>query len=120
MALQKLSYNNITRISYSKNDQMWATRIGSKTARAMCMWSHFHFWQHLDYKAREYPWCRTIICTKELQVKLVDSVVTSTTSWVDLKYFVVLNIKQNSIGILMVLAIFFFATLLKKSQFKLT
>ncbi|CAG8814588.1 13532_t:CDS:1, partial [Racocetra persica] len=48
----------------------------------------------------------------EYTSKTVDSVITSTTSWVDLKYFVALNVKQNSIGILMVLAIFFFATLL--------
>ncbi|CAG8680334.1 18140_t:CDS:2, partial [Gigaspora margarita] len=57
-------------------------RIGSKTARAMCTWSHFRFRQHLAHKARE---CRIIICTEEYTSKLVDSVATSTASWVDLK-----------------------------------
>ena len=35
--------------------------INSKTARAMCTWSHYHFQQHLIHKAREYPWCRVVI-----------------------------------------------------------
>ncbi|CAG8775942.1 22514_t:CDS:1, partial [Gigaspora rosea] len=104
-------------------------RIGSKTARAMCTWSHFRFRQHLAHKAREHPWCRIIICTEEYTSKTfgfcgyvyrklsgskVFSVATFTASWVDLKYFVVLNVNQNSIGILMVIAIFFFANLLKR------
>ncbi|CAG8849267.1 3172_t:CDS:2, partial [Racocetra persica] len=40
-------------------------RIGSKTARAMCTWSHFRFQQHLAHKAHEHLWCRIIICTEE-------------------------------------------------------
>jgi transposase len=30
-------------------------RIGSKTARATCTWSHYRFQQHLLHKARQYP-----------------------------------------------------------------
>lgn len=44
-------------------------RIGSKTARAMCTWSHFCFRQHLAHKAREHPWCRIILCTEEYTSK---------------------------------------------------
>ena len=34
--------------------------IGSRTARAMCNWSHFRFRQTLMAKSREYPWCRVL------------------------------------------------------------
>ncbi|CAG8834289.1 657_t:CDS:2, partial [Racocetra persica] len=39
-------------------------RIGSKTAQAMCTWSHFCFQQHLAHKARGFkvfccPKCKT-------------------------------------------------------------
>src|SRR5205085_1514531 len=48
-------------------------RIGSKTARAMCTWSHYHFQQHLIHKAREHSWCRVrcrvVICTGEYTSK---------------------------------------------------
>jgi putative transposase len=44
-------------------------RIGSKTARAMCTWSHFRFRQHLIHKACEYPWCQVVICTEEYTSK---------------------------------------------------
>src|SRR5947199_3511024 len=44
-------------------------RIDSKTARAMCTWSHYRFQQHLIHKVREYPWCRVIICTEEYTSK---------------------------------------------------
>ena len=37
-------------------------RIRSKTARAMLTWSHYRFRQRLLHKAREYPWCKVIIC----------------------------------------------------------
>ncbi|CAG8843688.1 29051_t:CDS:2, partial [Gigaspora margarita] len=31
----------------------------------MCTSSHFRLRQHLVHKAREYPWCRIILCTEE-------------------------------------------------------
>ena len=36
-------------------------KFGTKTARAMCTWSHYRFRQRLLSKAREYPWCRVVI-----------------------------------------------------------
>jgi len=36
-------------------------KIRSKTARAMCTWSHYRFRQRLLSKAREYPWCQVVI-----------------------------------------------------------
>jgi len=44
-------------------------RIRSKTARAMCTWSHFRFRQHLIHKSREYPWCQVVMCTEEYTSK---------------------------------------------------
>ena len=44
-------------------------RIGSKTARAMCTWSHYRFQRHLIHKAREHPWCQVVICTEEYTSK---------------------------------------------------
>jgi putative transposase len=37
-------------------------RISSKTARAMATWSHYRFKQRLLHKAREFPWCKVIVC----------------------------------------------------------
>jgi putative transposase len=37
-------------------------RINSKTARAMETWSHYRFKQRLLHKAREFPWCKVIVC----------------------------------------------------------
>src|SRR5262249_17521274 len=34
-----------------------------------CTWSHYRFRQHLLHKAREYPWCRVIVCTEEYTSK---------------------------------------------------
>jgi putative transposase len=44
-------------------------RIRSKTARAMMTWSHYRFKKRLMDKAREYPWCRVIVCTEEYTSK---------------------------------------------------
>jgi putative transposase len=44
-------------------------RIHSKTARAMCTWSHYRFRQHLLHKAREHPWCHVILCSEEYTSK---------------------------------------------------
>ena len=44
-------------------------RINSKTARAICTWSHFRFRQHLVHKAREFPWCDVVVCTEEYTSK---------------------------------------------------
>lgn len=44
-------------------------RIRSKTARAMCTWSHYRFRQHLLHKAREHPWCEVVVCTEEYTSK---------------------------------------------------
>jgi putative transposase len=40
-------------------------KINSKTARKMLTWSHYRFKTRLMNKAREYPNCRVIICSKE-------------------------------------------------------
>jgi len=48
-------------------------RIRSKTAWAMCTWSHYRFRQHLLHKAREHPWCKVIICTEEYTSKTCGS-----------------------------------------------
>ena len=46
----------------SKMVKRGGRKIGSKTARAMLTWSHYRFRTHLLQKAREYPWCRVILC----------------------------------------------------------
>ena len=44
----------------------WGWRwICSKTARAMCTWSHYCFRQHLLHKARKHPWREVVVCTEE-------------------------------------------------------
>ncbi|RHZ87103.1 hypothetical protein Glove_40g13 [Diversispora epigaea] len=48
-------------------------RIRSKTARAMCTWSHYRFRQHLINKAREHPWCQIVVCTEEYTSKTCGS-----------------------------------------------
>eukprot|EP00939_MAST-03C_sp_MAST-3C-sp1_P001308 g1308.t1 len=59
-------------------------KIASRTARAMCTWSHFRFRMRLMSKAREYPWCdiveteepytsKTCGCCGEIHVKLGSS-----------------------------------------------
>jgi putative transposase len=48
-------------------------RIRSKTARAMCTWSHYRFRQHLIHKAHEHPWCQIILCTEEYTSKTCGS-----------------------------------------------
>ncbi|CAG8675404.1 8414_t:CDS:2, partial [Racocetra persica] len=70
-------------------------RIGSKTARAMCTWSHFRFRQHLAHKAREHPWCASKVFRCPKCKTVLDRDINGA-------------------------RIFFFATLLKMSQFKLT
>ena len=47
-------------VSYMVNKK--TRKISSKTARSMMTWSHFRFRQRLISKAREYPWCKVIIC----------------------------------------------------------
>ena len=37
-------------------------KLRSKTARAMCTWSHYKFQQLLKQKTQLYPWCKLIIC----------------------------------------------------------
>jgi putative transposase len=37
-------------------------KLGSKTARGMCAWSHFRFRQRLKQKAELYPWCTIVEC----------------------------------------------------------
>ena len=44
-------------------------RLGSKTARAMCSWSHHRFRMCLHAKARESPWCKVIDTTEEFTTK---------------------------------------------------
>jgi putative transposase len=44
-------------------------RLNSKTARAMCTWSHYRFRMHLHAKAREFPWCRIVDTTEEFTSK---------------------------------------------------
>ena len=92
-------------------------RIDSKTARAMCTWSHYRFQQHLIHKAREYPWCRVVICTEEYTSKTCGFC-----GYIHKKLggLAVPNVKQSLIEILMVLAIFFFDILQKRSQLRLT
>ncbi|CAG8530706.1 19303_t:CDS:2, partial [Gigaspora margarita] len=83
--------------------------------RAMCTWSHFRFRQHLVHKAREHPWCRIILCTEEYTSKTCGFCGFIYHKLGGSKVFCCPECKTE---ILMVLAIFFFATLLKKSQFK--
>ena len=44
-------------------------RLHSKTARAMCTWSHYRFRQHLISKAREYPHVRIQETTESTQAR---------------------------------------------------
>lgn len=47
-----------------------ATRkIGKKTVRQMLNWGHYRFRMRLLDKAREYPWCKVIVCTEEYTSK---------------------------------------------------
>ncbi|RHZ72521.1 hypothetical protein Glove_242g146 [Diversispora epigaea] len=48
-------------------------RIRSKSARAMCTWSHYRSRQHLINKAREHPWCQIVVCTEEYTSKTCGS-----------------------------------------------
>ncbi len=43
--------------------------MGKKVVRRMLDWAHGRFRQRLLDKAREYPWCRVIICTEEYTSK---------------------------------------------------
>lgn len=74
-------------------------QIGSKTARAMCTWSHFHFRQHLIHKAREYPWCQVVICTEEYTSKTCGFSGYIHKKLSGFKEFCCPNTKQNLIGI---------------------
>ena len=38
--------------------------IGSRTARAMCTWSHYRFQQHVIQKARAYPGCLVVLVSE--------------------------------------------------------
>ena len=44
-------------------------RIRAKTAREMLTWGHWRFKQRLIHKAREFPWCRVIICDEQYTSK---------------------------------------------------
>lgn len=44
-------------------------KINGKTARMLSTWSHFKFRQRLLEKAREYPWCKVIICDEHYTSK---------------------------------------------------
>jgi putative transposase len=44
-------------------------RLHSKTARAMCTWSHYRFRTRLQDKVREHPWCKVIAVTEEYTSK---------------------------------------------------
>jgi putative transposase len=44
-------------------------RLHSKTARAMCTWSHYRFRTRLQDKVREHPWCKVIPVTEEYTSK---------------------------------------------------
>lgn len=44
-------------------------KLRSKTARMMMTWSHFRFRQRLLFKAKEYPWCKVMICREEYTSK---------------------------------------------------
>ncbi|RHZ87175.1 hypothetical protein Glove_40g82 [Diversispora epigaea] len=48
-------------------------RIRSKTARAICTWSHYRFQQHLINKARKHPWCQIVVCIEEYTSKTCGS-----------------------------------------------
>lgn len=39
-------------------------KIGSRTARALCTWSHYRFRQRLKQKAELYPWCKIVECNE--------------------------------------------------------
>jgi len=62
-------------------------RIRSRTARAMCTWSHYRFRQHLIHKAHEHPWCRIIVCTEEYTSRRAEAVAISIAAWVDPRFF---------------------------------
>ena len=51
----------------------WIRKIGSKTARAMCTWSHYTFRQRLLFKATEYPGVKVQICMEEFTSKTCGS-----------------------------------------------
>jgi IS605 OrfB family transposase len=44
-------------------------KINSKTAWLLSTWSHYKFRQRLIEKAREYPWCKVIICDEHYTSK---------------------------------------------------
>lgn len=44
-------------------------RIAGKTARAMANWAHYRFKEHLLHKAREFPWCKVIVCDEHYTSK---------------------------------------------------
>jgi putative transposase len=44
-------------------------KINNKTARLLSTWSHYKFRQRLIEKAREYPWCKVIICDEHYTSK---------------------------------------------------
>jgi len=44
-------------------------KIGSKTARAMLIWSHYQFKQRLLDKTKEYPWCKIQIVDEDYTSK---------------------------------------------------
>ena len=44
-------------------------KLRSKTARAMCTWSHYKFQQVLLQKSQLYPWCKVIICDESYTSK---------------------------------------------------
>ncbi len=44
-------------------------KVGKKVVRRMLDWAHGRFRKRLLNKAREYPWCRVIICTEEYTSK---------------------------------------------------
>ena len=69
------NYCIILLLKFRTQGMVWREQrcIGSKTAQAMCTWSHFRFWQHLIHKSREYSWCQVIMCTEEYTSKTCGS-----------------------------------------------
>ena len=60
------SYRVILLPSFRTSQMLWnkdgKRPLRRKTARAMATWAHYRFKQRLLNKAREFPWCRVIIC----------------------------------------------------------
>jgi transposase len=66
-----LNYRYVLLPIFSTQDMVCKAqrRINSETARKLLTWSHYKFRMRLLDKAREYPWCKVIICDEHYTSK---------------------------------------------------